>query len=200
MSKTKIPKGWVKISEFEQFTGISFETVKMAIRQGKIPPEYVHKTTTNPTAPTYIDPQAAAVHWYTNLNATHPNSKHTRTALEKYIKTFDREVVTEHQQKGLTGEMTFADAQLKEARARAELKELELAEKRGTVVQKEAVYSQLFAFHRELRDALLSIPDRISDELMAVADSRNRVHTTIYDAIEEVLQKLSETKERTLGE
>ncbi len=171
----------------------------MAIRQGKIPREYVHKTTANPTAPAYIDPQAAAIHWYKNLNAKHPNSKATRAALEKYIKTFDREVITEHRGEGATGEMTYAEAQLKEARARAELKELELAEKLRTLVNRDTVYSQLFTFTRELRDALLAIPDRITDEVIAVADNRTRVHTTIYDAIAEVLQKLSETKERTLG-
>ncbi len=80
------------------------------------------------------------------------------------------------------------------------MKELELAEKLGSLVKKDTVYSQLFTFTRELRDALLAIPDRISDEVIAVTDSRNRVHTTIYDAIAEVLLKLSETKDRTLGE
>lgn len=201
-SKKKAPKGWVKVSDFEQLTGLQCKTVKLAISNGKIPLECVCKIGGKSNAPTYINPHPAATHWYNNLNATHPLSKPTRDALEKYIRTFDKKAVPtkKKEKKDTPAPMSLADAQLKEAVAKAELRELELEEKRGTLIKKEVVYNQLFAFHRELRDALLSIPDRISDEVMAVADNRNHVHTTIYDAIADALSKLSETKERTLGE
>lgn len=204
MSKSKVPKGWVKISDFEKLTGLQSKTVKLAISNGKIPLECSRKIGASPTSPTYIDPRPAATHWYNNLSAKHHNSKPTRDALEKYIKTFDRAAAIENRKQEKeakkSSDLTMAEAQLQEQIAKAELRHLELEEKRGTLIKKELVYSQLFTFHRELRDSLLAIPDRISDEVIAVSDNRSKVHAAIYDAISETLLRLSETKERTLGE
>ena len=80
---------------------------------------------------------------------------------------------------------------MQEKIAKARIADLELQEKEGSLVSREAVNDQLFAAGKELRDALLTIPDRITDIIMA-EENRTIVYNTIYDAIAGELQKLAD--------
>ena len=91
--KKRVPKGWVKISDFEQLVGVSTKTVMSAIKRGYIPSEIADVVGTSATAPYYLDPKKAAVSWYHSLNSGHPNQRKVRTALGAYIRTFDAAVV-----------------------------------------------------------------------------------------------------------
>ena len=199
--KKKAPKGWVKISDFEETTGISAKTITAAIKRGYIPDNFADVVGTSATSPYYLNPQQAAVCWYKSLNSAHPNQRKVRNALAGYIKTFDKAVIEpEPTAKAVaTATMIFscnwAYAQLQEKIAKARIAELELQEKEGALVSRERINAQLFAAGKELRDTLLAIPDRITDVVMA-EDNRAIVHNTIYDAIADALQKLADFQTR----
>lgn len=190
--KKRAPNGWVKISDFEKLTGISAKTVAAAIKRGYIPDNFADRVGKSATSPYYLNPQQAAVCWYKSLNAAHPAQRKVRESLAGYIKTFDKSVI-EPAAKSPTDadKMTYEDAQLQEKIAKARIADLELQEKEGSLVSRDRVNDQLFAAGKELRDALLTIPDRITDLIMA-EDNRTMVYNTIYDAIAAELQKLSD--------
>lgn len=191
MRKTA-PKGWIKISDFEGLTGISAKTVTAAIKRGYIPDNFADIVGASATSPYYLNPQQGAVCWYKSLNAAHPAQRKIRETLAGYIKTFDKSVI-EPVAKDPTGavKMTYEDAQLQEKIAKARIADLELQEKEGSLVSRERVNDQLFTAGKELRDALLTIPDRITDLIMA-EDNRTKVYNTIYDAIAGELQKIAD--------
>ena len=196
--RSKAPKGWIKISDFERLTGLSNKTITAAIKGGKIPASCVDRVGKYATSPYYLEPQKSAIAWRGNINANHPLSRPILDKLAKYIRRFDPAAVSDNGKqtkstgKTSTEKMTLADAQLKERIAKAELAELELREKAGALVDKSRVYDQLFAAGQELRNALLAIPDRITDELIALSDNRTQVHNTIYNAIAAELEKLND--------
>ena len=187
---TDIPNGWVKLSAFEQLTGINGRTIRAAVKEGRIPADYARQMDDTPTAPYYMDPQPAALYWFNNINSNRPLSKAVREALTKYIKTFDDTVgigvATPLQQ------MSYAEAQRRERVAKARIAELEVEEREKALVSREMVNKELFELGQALRDALLAIPDRITDEVIANADNRHKVHTTIYNAIADVLTHLAD--------
>ena len=192
--KKRVPKGWVKISDFEQLVGVSTKTVMSAIKRGYIPSELADVVGTSATAPYYLDPKKAAVSWYHSLNSGHPNQRKVRIALGAYIRTFDAAVVepaVPEAEAVAPPNMSYEEAQLREKVAKAKFAELELQEKEGALVERALVEAQLFAAGKELRDALLAIPDRIADIVMAAGD-RTTVYNTIYDAIAAELQKLAD--------
>lgn len=125
--KKKAPKGWVKISDFEETTGISAKTITAAIKRGYIPDNFADVVGTSATSPYYLNPQQAAVCWYKSLNSAHPNQRKVRNALAGYIKTFDKAVIEpEPTAKAVaTATMTYEDAQLQEKIAKARIAELE---------------------------------------------------------------------------
>lgn len=189
--KKKAPKGWIKISDFEELTGISAKTVTAAIKRGYIPDNFADIVGTSATSPYYLNPQQAAKCWYQSLNAAHPGQRKVREALAGYIKTFDKSAIEPETNKTATAnsKMTYEDAQLQEKIAKARIADLELQEKEGSLVSRERVNEQLFSAGKELRDAMLTIPDRITDIVMA-EDNRTVVYNTIYNAIADELQKL----------
>lgn len=198
--RKKVPKGWLKISEFEKLTGISNKTITAAIKSGKIPSDYVDRVGVAATAPYYLDPKKAAAEWCSKININHQLSRPLRETLLKYISTFKPSLVkpsksdkdTQQTPAPVEASMTMADAQLKERIAKAQIAELELKEKDGTLVSKELVDRELFAAAQEIRNSLLAIPDRIIDQVIAEASSRNKAYNALYDAIAAELEKLAD--------
>ena len=75
----------------------------------------------------------------------------------------------------------------------AKLKELEFKKLEGELVNADLVYTTLLDFATIKRNNLLAIPDRITDDLMALTD-RNEFYKLLYDSIANELEKLSELK------
>jgi hypothetical protein len=199
MNKKKIPKGWIKLSEFERLTGMTSRTVALAISKGKISPKCVKQAGTGATSPKYIDPQAAAVSWYQNLNSNHHLSRTLRGNLSKYIRKFAPDVVGEDEKKKkqeTQERLSYDEALRREKAAKAITAELELAEKEGSLISKTSVYNSLFDMGKQIRDALLSIPERVTDDIIASVENRTKVRNIIYDAIAAELEKLSEINKK----
>ena len=70
---------------------------------------------------------------------------------------------------------SFSAARTRKETALAGLRELELRKKRGELVEVVAVQKEAFACGRQTRDAILSIPDRLSGVLVAKTDRKSVV-------------------------
>lgn len=205
-SRAIIPQGWIKISEFEALTGLNSRTITLAIKRGGIPSECWRRVGEGKTSPICINPKPAAVHWYKHLNGTHHLTQPLRKKLADYIKTFDPAVVKDQEESTTTDrertdieigqkkddKITFAEAQRRKEVAKAKQAELEFLEKEGSLISKAVVQDQLFNAGKELRDALLAIPDRVTDEILATGGNRIRVNNLIYDAIAGELERLAD--------
>lgn len=205
--RKKVPKRWVKITEFGKLTGLSPNTITAAMKRGTIPADEVARVGSSATSPYYLNPKTVAASWYENLNASHPNTPAVRIALESYLASINPKAKSKPATKtkvsdkantaatpgpdAATEKMTLAEAQRLEREAKAKIALLELQEKEGSLVSRERINNQLFGAGKELRDALLAIPDRITDLIMA-EDNRTKVHNIIYDAIANELQKLAD--------
>lgn len=80
---------------------------------------------------------------------------------------------------------------------KARLLQLELDRELGKYVKIDDVRRAQFAFAKEIKTALLQIPDRYIDEILS-AKSRNDAHAVLYKALEDTLQMLSDMNSRTL--
>lgn len=206
-----VPKGWVKVSEFEVLTGLNNRTVTLAIKRGGIPSQCWRRVGEGKTSPICINPEPAAVHWYKHINGTHHLTQPLREKLAEYIRTFDSaaledqkgDITTDEKaedqvktdiesEKKTEDKITFAEAQRRKEVAKAKTAELELLEKQGTLILKQRVQDQLFNAGKELRDALLAVPDRVTDEILAAGDNRTKVNNIIYDAIAAELERLAD--------
>ena len=91
---------------------------------------------------------------------------------------------------------TMATAQKAEKIAKAKLAQLELEERIGNLINKDECYRELFQYGTEMRNSFLSIPDRITDNLISLAHDRNAFHTMLVDSLTEVLSQLSQFEEK----
>lgn len=96
--------------------------------------------------------------------------------------------VSETQNFGSDGTMNAA----KRARAvfQAKLAELDYKERTGELVKRDEVYKALFSYGQRVRDALLAVPDKTIDNILA-AKTRNESHLLLLNAISDALEKLS---------
>jgi hypothetical protein len=90
----------------------------------------------------------------------------------------------------INGLISLKDALRAKENYIAKIKELEFKEKEGSLVKKDEVYSQLFDFHKNIRDSLLAIPDRIVDTLLSYGNDRNKAYELLYESIAGELDKL----------
>jgi len=93
----------------------------------------------------------------------------------------------------LSSKTPFAEALRVEKVARAKLAEIELNKAIGLLVVKDAVHKQLFAFGQEVRQALLVVPDRCIDSVIA-AKNRSEAHNILSKELHEALEKLTNPK------
>lgn len=89
------------------------------------------------------------------------------------------------------GDSDYARERTRLAAAQRQLRELELAEKRGEVVDRAAVARAERDTSRRVRDRLLSIPTKIAARLVGVTDARTAAQI-VRDAINEALNEISD--------
>lgn len=84
---------------------------------------------------------------------------------------------------------TYIEAERKKLIIQGQRELIKLKAESGELVNKEAMYREMFEFGKELRLALHAIPDRIIDELLTL--DRHNAHRLLVSAINETLEKLS---------
>lgn len=92
-----------------------------------------------------------------------------------------------------TGDPVESMAALKAQALRLKIQSdaLDFQRKRGALVDKQKVYAGLFEIGKEIRLALLSIPDRVVDAMVA-APNRTEAHNILTREIHEMLERISD--------
>lgn len=95
----------------------------------------------------------------------------------------------------------MAKARLDEQIYKAELMRIKIEEAERRLVDKAQVSMTLANWGTELREALLRIPDRITDEVILAARTKARrdVHNIIHAALEVTLLQMTEIVERDIS-
>ena len=88
------------------------------------------------------------------------------------------------------GATTFAEAQRRKELANAQLKELDVRKRSGELIEVSTVEKMMFEKGRQVRDALLSLSDRLAGILAPVTDQA-KVHEILTKEIHQALEGLT---------
>jgi len=102
--------------------------------------------------------------------------------------------VGEHEDEDEDG-MSMIQAKKLEQVMKAKLAQLKFEKESGRLVEKQAVYRELFAIGKSIRDALLAVPDRCVDDALA-ARSRREAHEIMTAEIAKALEGLTGAAEK----
>jgi len=91
--------------------------------------------------------------------------------------------------KAKTGSLTAERTRV--AKLKGDLLELDLSERAGTLVKKDAVRQQTFIEARRTRDGVLNVPARISG-LLAAESNQHVIHTLLTKELMQTLEGLSQ--------
>ena len=81
---------------------------------------------------------------------------------------------------------------------KAKILQITYKEKQGQLVPIDKVNSVLFGYGQEIRNAFESVPDRIIDRILAVAEKRHEARKILVDEIHDTLELLSDINSREL--
>lgn len=180
----------ISIREYAKRIGVDEKAIRNAIVAGKIKKGY--DVTVKKIIPSAADKE------YGNVVVKKP-SKIIEKSVQKNPKKKSGE---KSQQKETEKEDpliakdndSYAEALRKSTIIKANTDALKLREREGQLVEKQKVFKSLFAFGKEMRLKFQSIPDRVIDEVLA-SPGRNEAHILLSNAISDVLDELTNTKE-----
>jgi len=81
---------------------------------------------------------------------------------------------------------------------KAKILQITYKEKQGQLVPIDKVNSVLFGYGQEIRNAFESIPDRVIDRILAVAEKRHEARKILVDEIHGTLELLADINSREL--
>ena len=81
---------------------------------------------------------------------------------------------------------------------KAKILQITYKEKQGQLVPIDKVNSVLFGYGQEIRNAFESVPDRIIDRILAVAEKRHEARKILVDEIHSTLELLADINTREL--
>ena len=113
---------------------------------------------------------------------------HQRTPTGEY--RFDLAEVQRWRVDNLPGHSSYAAARARKEAANAELRELQLRQKKGELVTRAAVTQAVFTMVRAARDRMANIPDRIAG-LLAAERNQEKIHRMLTQEIYLALEDLS---------
>lgn len=171
--------GLVSQREYARMKGCSETAVRKAIKAGKIEKGAVRDENGKPK----IDVEVADKEWASNYNPNY--SENRETVAESVGGGGDN-------QKNSISEIKRAESGLK-----AKLLQLQLHEKTGQLVKKSDISKKLYEMGQEIRNSLMGIPARITDNLIEIKD-RNEFQIFLENAIAEELEKLTDVVSRDL--
>lgn len=170
----------VTLRQYAKMCDTSHQTVSAAIEKGRIVEGY------DPEAKK-IWPELADLEWGLAFRAKRINKR-----LAENIVTQDRlddlsEITVAEMQ--IDPHDTIGEAERKKLIIQSQRELIKLKTESGELVNREAMYREMFEFGKEIRMGLQVIPDRIIDRLITLP--RNEAHKLLVESINEALEKLS---------
>ena len=123
---------------------------------------------------------------HSNNHEKQPKQDNSKILTKKNEETGEEEYVG-----GLGPETTLITATRAEKIYKAQLLCLEVDKQKGILVDKKEVYADLYEFGLEVKKKLLAIPDRITDQLIALSNDRMKFNSLLSLTIETELEILS---------
>lgn len=162
----------ISIREYARRIGVSETAVRKAIKKGKILRGY--DPSDKKIIPTLADKEYGSL---SSVDAAQSSISLPKEGIGKV---------------SLNKDMPYAEIRKAKELVQTKLLALELQREEGKLVNKEAVYKELFDFGRTIRTSLLQIPDRCIDDILR-APNRHEGYNILLNAITEVLTQLSDT-------
>ncbi len=191
----------VSLREYAKIRGCTEGAVRAAIRTGKIKNGVIKN---DEGINKFIDTDIADVEWSKNYREDRKGSSNyeLHSNLDKAAKGKPKTEARPKQKTdtgepdGEAGDVTMSEAKRREAIAKAKILEIELAEKENSLISTETVRRAMYEFGEEVKSALLSVPDRATDDVLA-AQTRNEAYLILKTAIMDALGKLATSKIKT---
>ena len=159
----------MKTGEFATLIGVSRQAVLAAIKRGRL-----SKSASKVGEQWQIDPELGPVEYAQNVDMTR---RPPRKGHEPVID-------------GESDYPDFNESRAKRIYYEAKLCEMEVKLREGKLVDVETIRNKSFKLGRQVRDAMLNIPDRISADLAAEMDAF-KVHARLTKEIREALTALA---------
>lgn len=180
----------IPIREYARKKGCSDTAVRKAIAAGKIVKGVIKEEGKRPL----IDPDIADKEWGKTFN---PNYVSNPKLKKQFANEDDEDDEDEASEPKPDGD-SIAQIKRQHAKIKAQIDFLELKKMQGQLVEKDAVYRNLFAAGQEMREHFLSLPDKLIDNIMA-AGTRNDAFLILYDGITAVLENLTDIQRRNFA-
>lgn len=153
---------------------VSPQAVFDAIEKGRLQ----SSVTKQPSGRMLVDVEAADAEWAANTDSGTGSLAHAKNK----AKDDQPEVKTE-------GGLTYAEARAQHERFKSRLAQLELEQREGKLVEADAVQREAFKAARQVRDALLNLPDRVAG-VLAAETNQFKVHQLLTKEIRRALEDL----------
>jgi hypothetical protein len=170
---------YLSIREYSKRVGVSHVSIQKAIKTGKISKGYDSETKT-------INPDIADQEYGFQTEIKKINEKLKENISQQQLDAYSGVEVMDIQ---LSHADTAPEALRKQIIIKAQLDLLKLKTESGQLVNKEEVYKEIYAYGKEIRMSLQTIPDRIIDQLITM--DRNDAHQLLTQSINESLIKLT---------
>ena len=203
---------WYTLEEYAKRLSIAPNSLKEAIERGRIPQSSISLAGIGgrggKAKRIMIHQPTADIAWVESENTTSKRTKKAREAVERIraeLEANGAPPVAAPIEQTPTSEAppvektTLAEALRREKVAAAALKHLQVLEKQGTLVKKEVVYSQLFRIGKELRDEIMSIPNRITADIAACGGNKTKIRNILRAEFTTILQKIADIDNNNLG-
>lgn len=159
---------------YAKHRGVSPAGVFDAIQKGRLDASLERKD----SGRFLIDVEAADAEWAANTDSGTGSLAHAKNRMP---------ALPEPAEPGET--MSYAEARAAHERFKARLAELEMEEREGKLIEADAAKREAFRVARQVRDALLNLPDRVAGEL-AAETNQFKVHQRLVAEIRRALEEL----------
>lgn len=183
----------ISIREYGRRKGVPESTIRKAIEAGLIKKGYVKTGKGYKIAELVADEEWFIYHEAKTKGKTRKKENEKREAEIIDGLSLDNP----GGKKGKVNTDNINDLQYQIEAIKLEKSQIELDKLKGALVSRDEVYAALFSAGQEVKSAILSIPDRVIDDILA-APGRNEAHQILTDAIYEALKTLSEVESREL--
>jgi len=197
---------WIILEDYAKTLSVSPTAVKKAINNGRIPASAISFGNfggrNGQNKRVFINKTEADIAWVNTENVSQgrrtPEAKAAVQRLREEL-SLNGENVQPAKKESKEKNMTLSEAQRREKIAKAEIAQIELLRLKGSLVQKDVVYKQLFEVSRTLRDKIMSVPDRILSEIVAAQGNQTQIRIILTEALALSLEELSNIKNISIG-
>lgn len=182
-------KKLVSFRGYAKHRGVSPEAVSKAVESGRI------TTVTDENGKRLIDPEKADLEWARNTQSSKRYNP-TKGEMAQGKKKPDPEEGDPALSQVLQGPSYAQSRAIREAYA-ARLAKLEYEEKTEKLIPVDKVKVDAFKLARTVRDAILNIPDRISNELASYGNDPARIHERLTQELILALEELVNAGQRS---